>query len=178
MRLATNEKKLLKMTSKPTIVSRKIFFENLVAVHKIKETLVLNRPAYVGMCILDVSKTLMYDFHYKYILKRYPGHKSRLAFTDTDPLMYEIEAEDIYKDFYEDKHVFDNSDYSESSTFHLIDNEKVIGNMKDEAAGCPITEFVGLRGKMYSYTKDNGTCDRTVKGVKKSIIKKVISHEN
>ena len=112
-------------------VSSKIFFENLVAVHKIKGTLVLNRPAYVGMCILDVSKTLMYDFHYKYILKRYPGQKSRLAFTDTDPLMYEIEAEDIYKDFYEDKHVFDNSDYSESSTFHLIDNEKVIGKMKD-----------------------------------------------
>ena len=178
MRLATNEKKLLKMTSKPTIVSRKIFFENLEAVHKIKETLVLNRPAYVGMCILDVSKTLMYDFHYKYILKRYPGHKSRLLFTDSDSLIYKIEAEDVYKGFYEDKHVFDNSDYPEISTFHFNDNEKVIGKMKNEAAGCPITEFVGRRGKMYSYTKDNGTCDRTVKGVKKSIIKKVISHEN
>ena len=66
VRLVTDEKKLLKLTSKPTYVSSKIFNENLVAVHKIKETLTLNRPAYVGMCILDLSKTLMYDFHYKY----------------------------------------------------------------------------------------------------------------
>ena len=60
----TNEKKLDKLTSKPTYVRSKIFNENLMAVHKIKETLTLNRPAYVGMCILDLSKTLMYDFHY------------------------------------------------------------------------------------------------------------------
>ena len=62
VRLVTNEKKLLKLTSKPTYVSSKIFNENLVAVHKMKEALTLNRPAYVGMCILDLSKTLMYDF--------------------------------------------------------------------------------------------------------------------
>ena len=66
-RLVTHEKKLLKLTSKPTYVSSKIFNENLVAVHKIKETLTLNRPAYVGMCILDLSKTLMYGFHYSNI---------------------------------------------------------------------------------------------------------------
>ena len=64
VRLVTDEKKLLKLSSKPTFVSSKIFNENLVAVHKIKETLTLNRPAYVGMCILDISKTLIYDFHY------------------------------------------------------------------------------------------------------------------
>ena len=67
IRLVTDEKKLLKLTSKPTYVSSKIFNENLVAVHKIKEALTLNRPAYVGMCVLDLSKTLMYDFHYNYI---------------------------------------------------------------------------------------------------------------
>ena len=72
----TDEKKLLKYTSKPSYVSSKIFNENLVAVHKIKETLTLNRPAYVGMCILDLSKTLMYDFHYKYIKKNY-GDKAK-----------------------------------------------------------------------------------------------------
>ena len=98
VRLVTNEKKLLKLASKPTYVSSKIFNENLVAVHKIKETLTLNRPAYVGMCILDLSKTLMYDFHYNYIKKKY-GDKARLLFTDTDSLTYEIEAEDVYKDF-------------------------------------------------------------------------------
>ena len=67
VRLVTNEKKLDKLTAKPTYVSSKIFNENLMAVHKVKETLTLNRPAYVGTCILDLSKTLMYDFHYNYI---------------------------------------------------------------------------------------------------------------
>ena len=67
VRLATNEKKLLKLTSKPTYLGSKIFNENLVAVHKIKETLTLNKPAYMGMCILNLSKILMYDFHYNYI---------------------------------------------------------------------------------------------------------------
>ena len=66
VRLVTNEKKLDKLTSKPTYISSKIFNENLMAVHKVKETLTLNRPAYVGMCILDLSKTLMYNFHYNY----------------------------------------------------------------------------------------------------------------
>ena len=85
VRLVTYEKKLLKMTAKPTYVSSKIFNENLVAVHKIKETLTLNRPAYVGMCILDLSKTLMYDFRYNYIKQKY-GDKAKLLFTDTDSL--------------------------------------------------------------------------------------------
>ena len=85
VRLVTDEKKLLKLACKPTYVSSKIFNENLVAVHKIKETLTLNRPAYVGMCILDLSKTLMYDFHYNYIKQKY-GDKAKLLFTDTDSL--------------------------------------------------------------------------------------------
>ena len=99
VKLVTDEKKLLKLASKPTFVSSKIFNENLVAVHKIKETLTLNRPAYVEMCILDLSKTLMYDFHYNYIKKKY-GDKAKLLFTDTDSLTYEIEAEDVYQDFW------------------------------------------------------------------------------
>lgn len=63
VRLATDQKKLSKLVSKPTYVNSKIFNENLVAVHKIKETLTLDKPTYLGMCILDLSKTLMYDFH-------------------------------------------------------------------------------------------------------------------
>ena len=144
VRLVTNEKKLLKLASKPTYVSSKIFNENLVAVHKIKETLTLNKPAYVGMCILDLSKTLMYDFHYNYIKKKY-GDKARLLFTDTDSLTYEIEDEDVHKDFWTDKDMFDNSDYPENSPYYCNTNKKVIGKFKDEAAGVPICEFVGLR---------------------------------
>ena len=113
------------MTSKPTYVSSKIFNENLVAVHKIKETLTLNKPAYVGMCILDLAKTLMYDFHYNYIKKKY-GNNAKLLFTDTDSLTYEIEAEDVYQDFWNNKEKFDNSDYPEDSPYHFIENKKVI----------------------------------------------------
>ena len=177
VRLVTDEKKLLKWASKPTYVSSKIFNENLVAVHKIKETLTLNRPAYVGMCILDLSKTLMYDFHYKYIKDKYKN-KARLLFTDTDSLTYEIEAEDVYQDFWNDKDKFDNSDYPKSSPYFDKTNKKVIGKFKDEAAGVPICEFVGLRSKMYSYIKDNQKGGKTAKGIKKSVIKNNITHQN
>ena len=91
VRLVTDQNKLSKLASKPTYVNSKIFTEDLVAVHKIKETLKLDRPAHVGMCILDLSKTLMYDFHYNYIKKRY-NNKAKLLFTDTDSLCYEIET--------------------------------------------------------------------------------------
>ena len=174
VKLVTNEKKLLKLASKPTYVSSKIFNENLVAVHKIKETLTLNRPAYVGMRILDLSKTLMYDFRYNYIKKKYKD-KARLLFTDTDSLTYEIEAEDVYKDFWNDKDKFDNSDYPESSPYFDKTNKKVIGKFKEEAAGVPICEFVGLRSKMYSYIKDNQTGGKTAKGIKKNVIKMISS---
>ena len=94
VRLVTKEKKLDKLTSKPTFVSSKIFNENLMAVHKVKETLTLNRLTYLGMCILDLSKMPMYDFHYNYIKKKY-NSRARLLFTDTDSLTYKIEAEDV-----------------------------------------------------------------------------------
>ena len=123
VKLMTNERKLDKLTSKPTLISSKIFNENLMAVHKVKETLTLNRPAYVGMCIIDLSKTLMYDFHYNYIKKKY-NNRARLLFTDTDSLTYEIEAEDVYKDFWNDKDMFDNSDYPESSPYYCNVNKK------------------------------------------------------
>ena len=98
VKLVTDEKKLIKLTSKLTFVTGKIFNEKLVAVHKIEETLTLNRPAYVGMCISDLSKTLMYNFHHNYIKKKY-NDKAELLFTDTDSLTYEIETEDVYKTF-------------------------------------------------------------------------------
>ena len=177
VRMVTDEKKLLKMASKPTYVSSKIFNDNLVAVHKIKETLTLNRPAYVGMCILDLSKTLMYDFHYNYIKNKYKD-KAKLLFTDTDSLAYEIEAEDVYQDFWNDREKFDNSEYMKSSKYFDETNKKVIGKFKDEACGIPITEFVGLRSKMCSYVKDNNKGGKTAKGIKKCVIKKNISHNN
>ena len=177
VRLVTNEKKLDKLTSKPTFVSSKIFNENLMAVHKIKETLTLNRPAYVGMCILDFSKTLMYDFHYNYIKKKY-NDRAKLLFTDTDSLTYEIETVDAYKDFWTDKDMFDSSDYPENSPYYCNTNKKIIGKFKDEACGIPITEFIGLKSKIYSYVKDNEKVEKTAKGIKKNVISNNIRHED
>ena len=177
IKLVTDKEKLSKWASRPSFIRSKIFNEDLVAVHKIKPTLTLNRPAYVGMCILDLSKTLMYDFHYNYIKSKYDD-KARLLFTDTDSLTYEIEADNVYQDFWKDKHLFDNSDYSKNSPFFDTTNKKVIGKFKDEAAGIPIVEFVGLRSKMYSYMKDNKQVSRTAKGIKKNVIKQKIQHDN
>ena len=177
VRLVTDVNQFIKLTSKPTFVSFKIFNKNLVAVHKIKETLKLNRPAYVGMCILDLSKTLMNDFHYNYIKKEY-GSRAKLLFTDTDSLTYEIETEDVYKDLWKRKELFDNSDYPKGSPYEFQENKKVIGKFKDESCGKIISEFVGLRFKMYSYIMEDGKGEMTAKGIKKNIIKKNIMHED
>ena len=177
VRLVTDHMKFLKMVFKPTYVGKKEFTEDLVAVHKIKETLVFNRPAYVGMCILDLSKTLTYDFHYNYMKKKY-GSIVNLGFTDTDSLCCEITTKDAYADFWADEHKLDNSDYRKESPFFDSTNKKVIGKFKDEAAGIPIKEFIGLKSEMYSYIKDNGKNEKTCKGVKKDVIKKNITHEN
>ena len=115
-----------------------------MAVHKIKEVLTLNRPAHVGMCILDLSKMLMYDFHYNCIKNKY-GDRAKLLFTDTDSLTYETEAEDVYMDFWNDKVMFNNSDYPENSQYYCNANKKVTGKFKDEASGVLITKFVGLK---------------------------------
>jgi len=136
----------------------------------------LDKPSYVGMCILDLSKTLMYDFHYNYIRKKYPD--CQLLFTDTDSLFYHIKTErDVYEDFFVDRSLFDNSDYPKSSKFFYGENKKVIGKFKDEAAGKPILEFIRLKSKMYSYTTEDKN-NKTAKGVKKNIIKREISHSD
>ena len=106
----------------------------------------MNRPAYVGMCILDLSKTLMYNFHYNYI-KKESGSRAKLLFTDTDSLTYEIEMEDVYKDLWKGKELFDNSDYPKGSPYEFQENKKVIGKFKDEACGKIVSAFAGLRSR-------------------------------
>ena len=96
----------------------------------------------------------MYDFHYNYIRKKYTD--CQLLFTDTDSLFYHIKTEgNVYEDFWEDRYLFDKSDYPKSSKFFFGENKKVIGKFKDEAAGKPILEFVGLKSKMHSYIKED-----------------------
>ena len=95
VKLVNTEEKLRKLVAKPNLKGPpKIFSENLVSVHMKKTSLTMNKPVYLGMCILDLSKTIMYDFHYNYIKSKY-GDKAKLLFSDTDSLMYEIQTEDF-----------------------------------------------------------------------------------
>ena len=102
VRLVNNEKDYLESTSKPRYISHKIFDNNLVAIRTSKDASKLNKPAYIEICIFELSKILMYKFYYNYIKTKY-DNKPKLLFTDTDGLMYEIKTEDVYKDFSNDK---------------------------------------------------------------------------
>ena len=93
-------------------------------------------------------------------------------------LTYEIEAEDVYQDFWNDKDKFNNSDYPENSPYYDKTNKKVIGKFKDEASCTPIAEFVALKSKMYSYIKNDEEGGKTAKGIKKNVIKNYIKHED
>ena len=110
VKLVNNEKVYLKCLTKPNYMSQKIFDNKLVAIRKSKVSLKLKKSAYIGMCILELSKVIMYEFHYDYIKNNY-DNKSKLLSTDTDSLMYEIKTEDFYQDFSSDKEMFDFSNY-------------------------------------------------------------------
>ena len=138
IKLINNAKDNVKCINKPSFVSQKIFSKNFVAVHEIKPVLILNKPIYVGFSILDLSKYFMYEFHYKYIKSKFDA---KLLFTDTDSLVYNTEAKDVHEDFYQDKNLFDFSEYPVDSKFFDPVNKKVAGKMKDEYK---------LRSKMYS----------------------------
>ena len=121
------------------------------------------------MCILELSKVLMYEFHYDYIKNKY-GNNSRLLFTDTESLMYEIKTEDVYKDFSNDEEMFDYSNYSTRSEYYDNSNKLVVGKMKDETAGVSIEEFVRLKPEMYSYLVDDNSEYQKAKGVNKNVV--------
>ena len=180
IKLVTDKKKARKLAAKPNFNHCNIFSEDLVAIHMKKTKLVFNKPVYLGMSILDLSKTLMYELHYNYIKQKY-GDKAKLLFTDNDSLMYEIQTEDFYKDINEDvKHRFDTSDYPPNHPSGIPSgfNKKVLGMFKDEAVGKVIDEFVGLRAKLYSYKMFEGEESKKCKGVKKLVVKKSIMHED
>ena len=101
IKLVCDEKEAIKLAAKTNYDRFTIYDENLIAVHTKRTKLVYNKPIYLGMCILDLSKTLMYDFHYNYMKIRY-GYRAKLLFIDTDSLAYEIQTEDFYKDITDD----------------------------------------------------------------------------
>ena len=95
-RFVNNKKDFLKYTSKPTSVTHQLFNKNYAAIHEIKPVLILNKPIYIGFTVLDLSKWLMYDFHYNFIKKNF---SAKLLFTNTDSLSYEIKSKNVYKEF-------------------------------------------------------------------------------
>ncbi len=180
VKLVTDKKSLNKLVKKANYKRVNEFNENLVAVHMEKSTVKLNKPIYLGMSILDISKTLMYEFHYEYVKPKW-GDKVKLLFTDTDSLCYEIETEDVYKDISNDVNEwFDTSNYDKDhpSGIPTGKNKKVIGFFKDECGGKFITEFVGLRAKSYSFITSDGKVEKKCKGVKKYVVKNNMMHEN
>ena len=180
VKLVTNKKALNKLVKKANYKRVNEFHENLVAVHMEKATVKLNKPIYLGMSILDLSKTLMYRFHYEYVKPKWEN-KAKLLFTDTDSLCYEIETDDVHKDISENvSEWFDTSNYDKDhpSGIPTGKNKKVIGFFKDECGGVPITEFVGLKAKSYSFETSDGKVEKKCKGVKKYVVKKHITHED
>ncbi|XP_072033599.1 uncharacterized protein [Amphiura filiformis] len=175
--LVTSLAKIRKLTSRPNFDRYTIFDENLVAIHMRKIKLYFNKPIYLGMSILDISKTKMYDFHYNYIKRKYGG-RAKLCMTDTDSLTYEIQTEDFYADISDDvEKLFDTSNYpvDHPSKIRTGKNKKVPGMFKDEAGGKQITEFVGLRPKLYSYIMHEGKEEKRCKGVKKAVVERKIT---
>ena len=167
--------KILKLIAKPTFARQEIFNEHLVAIQNRKEKVLLNKPIYVGMSVLDLSKWLMYDFYYNHIKMKYTD-RVHLCYTDTDSVIVHIQTEDIVADMKKHADLYDTSNYPPSHPLFSTANKKVIGKFKDELGGKVMTEFVGIRPKMYSYVGEES--GKRAKGVKKSVLKKTISHDD
>ena len=120
----------------------------------------MNKPVYLGQAILDLSKIVMYEFHYDYMKRKYDSDRLQLCCIDTDLLVYHIKTKDVYADISNDvEERFDTSGYNKESAkpLPIRKNKKVIGLMKDELGDAIMTEFVALRTKLYSYRKVDGS---------------------
>ena len=126
------------------------------------------------MCILDLSKVLVYKFHNDYI-KNKCGNNSRLLFTDTDYLINEIKTEDVFEYFSSDKEMFDFCNYLTKSKYYDNSNKLVLGKIKDETAGVAIKEFVRLNPKMYLFLVEDNSKHKKKKGTNRNVVA-TISH--
>ena len=164
-----------KRVAKPTFQRGQMIREDLFAVQQRVGTVHLNKPIYCGFTVLELSKRMMYDFHYNHMKVKYPGDRLKLLFTDTDSLSYAVETDNIYEDMAEDAHLYDFSAYPRDHPLYSATNKKVIGKFKDELGGAVMREFVGLRPKCYSISYD-GKEKKTAAGVKKVIKERMLRH--
>ena len=174
IKLVTTDNKSNRLTSEPNYYTTKRFSENLAAIEMKKAKVKMNKPVYLGMSILDISKTLMYEFQYDYIKLKYK-EKAKLCYMDTDSFFIHIKTEDFYKDI--GNHVerwFDTSNYDENDKRPLPigKSKKVIGLFKDELGGKIRIEFVGIRAKMWAYLMEDGSEHKKGKGTKRELMVK------
>ena len=183
IKLVTTDKKRSKLVSEPNYHTINLISEDLSIIEMKKTKVKMNKPIYLGLSILEISKTLMYEFWYDYMKPKY-NDNAKLCYMDTDSFIMNIKTNDFHKDISNDvENRFDTSNYevNTSETSALArkplptgKNKKIIGLMKDELGGKIITEFVTLRPKTYSFLTDDGKEDKKAKGTKKRVIKKKI----
>ena len=157
--------KIRKLVSDPSYDRFALFSNDMAGIHMHKRRLVLNKPVYTGMTILENSKILMYDFYYNHLKARY-GPRCELIYTDTDSLLLHIQTEDVYRDMKANSWHYDTSNYPQDHPLYDARNKKALGKMKDECGGEPIEEVVALRPKIYSIKKASSSIKKA-KGVKK-----------
>ena len=172
--LVTINKKRSKLVSEPNYH----ISEDLSIIEMNKTKVKMNKPIYLGLSILEISKILMYEFWYDYMKPKY-GDNVKLCYMDTDSFVMNIKTEDFYKDISNDvEKMFDTSNYEVNRPLPTGKNKKVIGLMKDELRGKIITEFITLRPKTYSYLTDGCKKDKKAKGTKKCVIKRMIKFDD
>ena len=174
IKLVTTEKKRSKLVSEPNYHTINLISEDLSIIEMKKTKVKMNKPIYLGLSILEISKILMYKFGYDYMKPKY-GNDIKLCHMDTDSFIMNIKTNDFYEDIANNvENRFDTSNYEVNRPLPMGRNKKIIGLTKDELGGKIITEFVTLRPKTYSYLTDDGKEDKKAKGTKKCIIKKMI----
>ena len=179
IKLVSTKEKFLKTVKKPNFKSSVLFGENLMGCEVGKIKVVMNKPVYLAQSILDLSKFVMYEFHYDYMIRKYNPRNIKLYYMDTDSLVYHIKMDDFYADIAEDvKTRFDTSAHRSDRPLPVGLNKNVIGLMKDEMCGEIMEEFVALRPKLYSYRKLGGVEDKKCKGIKKGVVKRTLTFED
>ena len=174
IKLITTDKKRSKLVSEPNYHTINYTSEDLSITEMNKTKVKMNKPIYLGLLILEISKLLMYEFWYDYMKPKY-GNNLKLCYMDTDSFITNIKTEDFYKDISNDvEKRFDTSNYEVNRPLSTGKNKKVIGLMKDELGGKSITEFIALRSKTYSYLTDDCKEDKKAKGTKNCVIKRMI----
>ena len=174
IKLVTTDKRRNQLVLEPNYHTTKWFSENLLAIEMKKTKVKMNKPVYLGLSILEIIKTLMYECWYDYMKPKY-GDNVKLCYMDTDSFIMHIKIEDFYKDIANDvERRFDTSNYEVNIPLPTGKNKKVVGLMKDGLGGKIMTEFVALRPKTYSCFMDDGRSDKKSKGTKNSVIKRIL----